>query len=132
MRRMWTKEHRERQKAFERRRYPTDLTDEEWERISPILPRPARRRRRPKVNLREILNALRYLARAGCGWRGEGGYQSVSARHSGRHLKLAYTGPAEPGTVPQTKHWAIPYCLLLRNCALAWVPAEQLALAAVQ
>jgi putative transposase len=26
---MWTKEHRKRQKAFERRRYPTDLTDEE-------------------------------------------------------------------------------------------------------
>jgi hypothetical protein len=32
---MWTKEHRERQKVFERRRYPTDLTDEEWERIRP-------------------------------------------------------------------------------------------------
>ena len=66
---MWTKEHRERQKAFERRRYPTDLTDEEWERIRPILPQPARRGRRPKVNLREILNAIRHLARTGCGWR---------------------------------------------------------------
>jgi putative transposase len=69
MRRMWTKEHRERQKAFERRRYPTDLTDEEWQRIQPILPEPARRGRKPKVNLREILNAIRYLARTGCGWR---------------------------------------------------------------
>jgi len=69
MSRMWTKEHRERQKAFERRRYPTDLTDEEWERIRPILPQPARRGRKPKANLREILNAIRYLARAGCGWR---------------------------------------------------------------
>ena len=69
MSRMWTKEHRERQKAFERRRYPTDLTDEEWERIRPILPQPARRGRKPKVNLREILNAIRYLARTGCGWR---------------------------------------------------------------
>jgi transposase len=58
MSRMWTKEHRERQKAFERRRYPTDLTDEEWERIRPILPQPARRGRKPKVNLREILNAI--------------------------------------------------------------------------
>ena len=56
---MWTKEHRERQKSFERRRYPTDLTDEEWERIRPILAQPARRGR--KVNLREILNAIRYL-----------------------------------------------------------------------
>src|SRR5919107_2679457 len=69
MRRMWTKEHRERQKAFERRRYPTDLTDEEWQRIRPILPQPAKRGRKPQVNLREILNAIRYLARPGCGWR---------------------------------------------------------------
>ena len=66
---MWTKEHRQRQAAYERRRYPSDLTDEEWERIEPLLPKPARRGRRPKVDLREILNAIRYLARAGCSWR---------------------------------------------------------------
>jgi putative transposase len=69
MSRMWTKEHRERQRAFERRRYPTDLTDAEWERIQPLLPKPAKRGRKPVVDLREILNAIRYLARAGCGWR---------------------------------------------------------------
>jgi len=51
MSRMWTKEHRERQKAFERRRYPTDLTDEEWQRIRSILPQPARRGRKPKADL---------------------------------------------------------------------------------
>src|SRR4051794_8539347 len=45
------------------------MTDAEWERIKPLLPKPARRGRRPKVDLREILNAIRYLARAGCGWR---------------------------------------------------------------
>jgi transposase len=67
---MWTKEQRTRQAAFEtRRRYPTDLTDAEWEQIKPLLPKVARRGRRPKVDLREILNAIRYLARAGCGWR---------------------------------------------------------------
>jgi putative transposase len=65
---MWTKEHRARQAAFKRRRYPTDLTDEEWERIAPFLPAPAGRGRPPKADLREVLNALRYLARAGCGW----------------------------------------------------------------
>ena len=67
---MWTKEHRARQLAFERgRRYPTDLTDEEWERVRPLLPRPPRRGRKLGVELREVLNAIRYLARAGCGWR---------------------------------------------------------------
>jgi putative transposase len=66
---MWTKEHRARQAAFERRRYPTDLTDEEWEAIRPLLPKPARRGRPPTTDLREVLNAIRYLSRAGCGWR---------------------------------------------------------------
>ncbi len=66
---MWTKAHRARQAAFERWRYPTDLTDAEWERVRPLLPRPAKRGREPVVDLREILNAIRYLARAGCGWR---------------------------------------------------------------
>src|SRR3954452_7341835 len=66
---MWTKEHRRRQAAFERRRYPSDLTDAEWDRIKPLLPKPARWGRKPKVDLREILNAIRYLARAGCSWR---------------------------------------------------------------
>ena len=65
---MWTKEHRARQAAFERRCYPTDLTDAEWERIRALLPEPAKRGRKPGVDLREILNAIRYLARPGCGW----------------------------------------------------------------
>jgi putative transposase len=32
---MWTKEHGARQAGFERRRYPTDLTDQEWQIIRP-------------------------------------------------------------------------------------------------
>ncbi|WP_074078292.1 IS5 family transposase [Microvirga massiliensis] len=33
------------------------------------MPEPARHGRRASVDLREILNAIRYVARAGCGWR---------------------------------------------------------------
>lgn len=67
---MWTKEHRARQAAFERRRrYPTDLTDEEWASVQPLLPPTAGRGRPPSADMREMLNAIRYLARAGCGWR---------------------------------------------------------------
>jgi putative transposase len=51
------------------KRYPTDLTDEEWVWIAPMLPTGARTGRPPGVDLREVLNAIRYLARAGCGWR---------------------------------------------------------------
>lgn len=51
------------------RRYPTDLTDEEWSIVRPFLPPPAKRGRKPTTDLREVLNALRYLARSGGGWR---------------------------------------------------------------
>ena len=66
---MWTKKHRARQAAFERRRDPTDLTDEEWKRIRPLLPDPAGRGRPPEVDRREVLNAIRTMARSGGGWR---------------------------------------------------------------
>jgi putative transposase len=51
------------------KRYPTDLTDEEWSMIEPQMP-PAARRGRPsrKIDLREVVNALRYLVRTGRGW----------------------------------------------------------------
>jgi transposase len=51
------------------KRYPTDLTDEEWGRVEPLLPQPARTGRRRSIDLREILNAIRYMARSGGGWR---------------------------------------------------------------
>lgn len=51
------------------KRYPTDLTDEEWTRIRPFLPEPAATGRRREVDLREVMNAIRYVARTGCGWR---------------------------------------------------------------
>jgi putative transposase len=51
------------------KRYPTDLTDEEWLFIQPFLPPVPKRGRKPKTDLREVLDALRYLARTGGGWR---------------------------------------------------------------
>ena len=65
---MWTPEHR---RAADRhgRRYPSDLTDPEWELIEPSIP-PARRGGRPRdVNLREVLNAIFYVLSTGCQWQ---------------------------------------------------------------
>ena len=50
------------------RRYPTDLTDEEWLMIAPLLPQPREKGRPRKTDLREVVNAIRYLVRTGCGW----------------------------------------------------------------
>jgi putative transposase len=35
----------------------------------PFLPKPAKKGRKPGVDMREVLKAIRYIARAGCGWR---------------------------------------------------------------
>ena len=66
---MWTAATHGRMAEIERKtkRYPTDLTDEEWVKIEPFLPKPAKTGRRREVDLREVLNAIRYLARTGCG-----------------------------------------------------------------
>ena len=52
-----------------RRRYPTDLTDAEWECIKPHLPS-AKTRGRPRIHgLRQLLDAVFYVLRTGCAWR---------------------------------------------------------------
>jgi transposase len=47
----------------------TGGTDEEWRRIEPFLPGAAKSARRVETDLREVLNAIRYMARSGGGWR---------------------------------------------------------------
>ena len=49
------------------KRYATDLTDEQWERVRPFVDR--RMGRPPSVDRREIVNAVLYLVRTGCQWR---------------------------------------------------------------
>ncbi|ABW16113.1 transposase IS4 family protein [Parafrankia sp. EAN1pec] len=53
----------------ERRRYPTDLSDAEWELIAPLIPDPKPGGRPVAHERREIVNALAYWIRAGCSWR---------------------------------------------------------------
>src|SRR5437870_12639530 len=59
------------QKDQPRRKYPSDLTDEQWAIVGPMIP-PAKqspRGGRPrKVDMREVLNTLFYLNRSGCQW----------------------------------------------------------------
>lgn len=55
--------------AKKTKRYPSDLTDEEWEQIAPLMPKPGRRGRPREIDFREVINAVRYLVRSGCGWR---------------------------------------------------------------
>lgn len=52
----------------ERKPYPTDLTNEQWELIEPLLPK-KRQGRNAVHSRREMVNALLYLTRTGCQWR---------------------------------------------------------------
>jgi putative transposase len=50
-----------------RKPYPSDLTDEQWATIEPLIPVYEVGRPR-EVDMREVLNAILYLNRSGCPW----------------------------------------------------------------
>jgi putative transposase len=51
-----------------RKPYPSDLTDEQWILLEPMIPAAQPGGRLRKADLREVLNALLYLNRSGCPW----------------------------------------------------------------
>ena len=51
-----------------RKAYPSDLSDEQWTILEPLIP-PAKSGGAPRtVNMREVLNTLFYQSRSGCQW----------------------------------------------------------------
>jgi transposase len=48
---------------------PTDLTDEQWQILRPLLPPPSRRGAPQTVCRRAVVNAILYVLRSGCAWR---------------------------------------------------------------
>jgi putative transposase len=48
--------------------YPTDVSDAQWAILEALLPA-AKRRGRPRANLRQVFNAIRYVTRSGAQWR---------------------------------------------------------------
>lgn len=64
----WTKAARAK---YERKglRYTSDLTEAEWVLLSSFLPAAHRLGRPRKTSLREVMNALLYMARSACPWR---------------------------------------------------------------
>ncbi len=65
---MWTAENR---KRYDRSklRYPSDLTDEEWSLVQPLIPPAKRGGRKREVDEREVLNGILYVLSTGCQWR---------------------------------------------------------------
>jgi transposase len=65
---MWTKITRKKY-GREKLRFASDTTDAEWSVIEPLLPLPNKRGRPRTTPLREVVNALFYMAQSGCQWR---------------------------------------------------------------
>src|SRR5271170_1425266 len=65
---MWTPTTRQ-QHSRTVTRYQTDLTDAEWLVIAPYLPQPCATGRPRAWPMREIINGIFYVMRAGCPWR---------------------------------------------------------------
>ena len=65
---MWTTETRPRYNR-DSLRYPSDLTDDEWALVAPLVPPAKRGGRRRSVDIREVLNGLLYVLSTGCQWR---------------------------------------------------------------
>ena len=65
---MWTSKNRGRYDRS-KLRYPSDLTDDEWKLIEPLIPpgKPGGGKR--TVIMREVVNGLMYVLSTGCQWR---------------------------------------------------------------
>ena len=115
---MWTPAHREKYK-YDDRRYPSDLTDAEWEAIKVIFLGYTTL----TVDLREMVNACFYLERTGCPWpylpkdfgpwetvrwwydrfRTDGIWAEVSS-HLTRAVRKAQGHASEPSTAIMDSH----------------------------
>ena len=65
---MWTDKHRKTHKP-RGGRYPSDVSDEEWAIIEPMIPPARAGGRKRETDMREVFNSVRYIDRTGCQWR---------------------------------------------------------------
>ena len=65
---MWTTENRPRYNR-DKLRYPSDLTDEEWMLVEPLIPPAKHGGRHRTVVVREVVNGVMYVLSTGCQWR---------------------------------------------------------------
>ena len=65
---MWTPENRGRYDRS-KLRYPSDLTDDEWALVKPLIPPAKRGGNKRHVDERAIVDGLMYILSTGCQWR---------------------------------------------------------------
>jgi putative transposase len=54
--------------SINRKPYPSDLNDEEWALIAPLVAQKPGQGRKRSISTREVVNAIIYLTKTGCQW----------------------------------------------------------------
>jgi len=65
---MWTDKNRAKYNR-DHLRYPSDVMDEEWAHLAPLIPKAKRGGRKREVDIREVFNGVMYVLSTGCQWR---------------------------------------------------------------
>jgi transposase len=65
---MWTAENRRRYNR-DKLRYPSDVSDEEWAHVAPLIAPGKRGGGKRRADLREVVNGVMYILSTGCQWR---------------------------------------------------------------
>ena len=54
---------------MKRKAYKSDLTDEQWELLEPLIPAEKPLGRHRSVDMREVVNGIFYVLKTGCSWK---------------------------------------------------------------
>jgi len=65
---MWTTQNRKRYDRSQLR-YPSDLTDNEWAHVAPLIPPAKPGGNKRTVDIREVMNGVMYVLSTDCQWR---------------------------------------------------------------
>jgi transposase len=65
---MWTAQNRRRYDRSQLR-YSSDLTDDEWAHVAPLIPPAKRGGNKRSVDVRKVMNGIMYVLSTGCQWR---------------------------------------------------------------
>ena len=67
-------------------RYPSDLTDDEWSLVEPLIPPGKRGGDKRTVIMREVVNGLMYILSTGCQWQARKDLRRACARLSHSYM----------------------------------------------
>src|SRR2546422_3328589 len=94
---MWTGKNRGRYDRS-KLRYPSDLTDDEWAHVEPLIPPAKRGGNKRRVDVREVMNGLMYVLSTGCQWRAVS--KELPPRSTPFHYLNLWTWDGTPGRLP--------------------------------